>query len=59
MTDKDDIYAPYIQPRGPAYRDDQVDPRFSHYNDPIDTSPGRPAETRTSTGTRPLRSKLP
>ena len=43
MTDKDDIYAPYIQPRGPAYRDDQVDPRFSHYNDPIDTSPGRPA----------------
>jgi hypothetical protein len=43
MTDHDDIYAPYIQPRGPAYRDDQVDPRYSHYNDPIDRSPGRMA----------------
>lgn len=41
MTDKDDIHAPYIQPRGPAYRDDQVDLRYSRYNDPIDRSPGR------------------
>lgn len=40
MTDHDDIYAPHIQPRGPAYRDDQV-VSHSHYNDPIDRSPGR------------------
>jgi peptidoglycan hydrolase-like protein with peptidoglycan-binding domain len=41
MTDQDDIHAPYIQPRGPAYRDDQVDLRYARYNDPIDRSPGR------------------
>jgi len=41
MDDQRDLYAPYLQPRGPAYRDDQVDSRLSHYNDPIDRSPGR------------------
>jgi hypothetical protein len=41
MTDQDDLYGQLIQPKGPAYRDSQVDQRYSHYYDPIDTSPGR------------------
>lgn len=41
MTDQENIYRPFLQPRGPAYRDSQVDERLSHYYDPIDTSVGR------------------
>ncbi|UPG93838.1 XVIPCD domain-containing protein [Luteibacter aegosomatissinici] len=41
MTEQDDLYGPLLQPRGPAYRDSQVDQRYSHYYDPIDESPGR------------------
>ncbi|SKB95957.1 hypothetical protein [Luteibacter sp. 22Crub2.1] len=35
MTDQDEIYAPHVQPRGPAYRDDQV-ASCSHCNDPLE-----------------------
>lgn len=37
----EDIYGPMIQPRGRAYRADQIARRLSYYDDPIDMSPGR------------------
>lgn len=37
----EDIYESMIQPRGRAYRDDQIARRLSYYDDPIDKSPGR------------------
>ncbi len=36
----DDIYQSMIQARGREYRSDQIKP-YSHYREPIDTSPGR------------------
>ncbi|MFC5571368.1 XVIPCD domain-containing protein [Lysobacter yangpyeongensis] len=35
------VYDSMIQPRGREYRDSQVSRRISHYDDPIDRSPGR------------------
>jgi peptidoglycan hydrolase-like protein with peptidoglycan-binding domain len=37
-----EIYESMIQARGIAYRESQIKP-YSHYNDPIDRTPGRPA----------------
>jgi hypothetical protein len=37
----DDIYTSMIQPIGRAYRSSEIDKTKSHYDDPIDHSPGR------------------
>jgi hypothetical protein len=39
--DSKDIYGSMIQSRGYAYKDSEIKRRLSHYDDPIDTSPGR------------------
>lgn len=35
-----EIYENMVQPRGPAYKSDQIKP-YSHYREPIDDTPGR------------------
>ncbi len=40
MSDNNTIYNDMVQPRGPAYRSENVKP-WSHYREPIDTNDGR------------------